>query len=65
MNEGYQPNNKTIPTNAVQRSGLQSDESPFGNLKTYYRDGGSPVRQSMANNKHIGTGQNTWNQMTG
>lgn len=61
MNAGYQANNKKVENVATQRSGLQSSDNPFGNMHGYYKNGGSPVRQSMANNKHIAEDTRTYN----
>lgn len=65
MTSGYQTNNKQVANTATMRSGLQSNDNPFSNMHGYYKEGGSPVRQSMANKKHISEPERTYNMVSG
>lgn len=62
----YQRKNNDPSGQATLRSGMVSSDFPLGetSAKLYERQG-SPVRQSVANLKHISEPQREYNQITG
>jgi hypothetical protein len=42
-----------------------SGDNPFGHMSKYYEKQGSPMRQSLANNKHYKEPETNFKQITG
>ena len=61
----YERKNKDPDGNPTLRSGLMSSESPFEHMNGYYEKQTDPVRQSMANSKHISEPTRQYKQITG
>ena len=61
---GYARKNDKPSGQPTLKSGVQSNDSPFGHMSNYY-DGHSSPRQSLANNKHIKEKRGDYNEVPG
>ena len=61
---GYRAENKDPDGNPTIKSGMVSQDNPFGTLGKYY-EGHYAQRQSLANNKHIADPKREYKQITG